>query len=47
MVNNKKYFMQLVGAEGGERRRPKRAVVSAYDTRSKSCELHGVTNILI
>lgn len=34
MVNNKKYFMQFVVAEGGERRRPKRAAVSAYATRS-------------
>jgi hypothetical protein len=34
MANNKKYFMQFVVAEGGERRRPKRAAVSAYATRS-------------
>lgn len=34
MVDNKKYFMQFVVAEGGERRRPKRAAVSAYATRS-------------
>jgi hypothetical protein len=34
MANNKKYFMQFVVAEGGERRRPKRAAASAYATRS-------------
>ncbi|OQD85036.1 hypothetical protein PENANT_c011G03129 [Penicillium antarcticum] len=34
MANNKTYFMQFVVAEGGERRRPKRAAVSAYATRS-------------
>ncbi|KAJ5123122.1 hypothetical protein N7448_009219 [Penicillium atrosanguineum] len=31
---NKEYFMQFVVAEGGERRRPKRAAQSAYATRS-------------
>jgi hypothetical protein len=34
MESNKKYFMQFVAAEGGERRRPKRAAQSAYATRS-------------
>lgn len=34
MAQNKSYFMQFVVAEGGERRRPKRAAVSAYATRS-------------
>lgn len=34
MENNKMYFMQFVVAQGGERRRPKRAAVSAYATRS-------------
>lgn len=34
MANNKQYFMQFVVAEGGERRRPKRAAASAYATRS-------------
>lgn len=34
IANNKKYFMQFVVAEGGERRRPKRSTVSAYATRS-------------
>ncbi|KAJ5370956.1 uncharacterized protein N7496_007048 [Penicillium cataractarum] len=34
MANNKTYFMQFVVAQGGERRRPKRAAVSAYATRS-------------
>lgn len=34
MVAHKKYFMQFVVAEGGERRRPKRAAASAYATRS-------------
>ncbi|KAJ5946889.1 hypothetical protein N7454_003728 [Penicillium verhagenii] len=34
MANNKTYFMQFVVAQGGERRRPKRATASAYATRS-------------
>ena len=34
MAGNKTYFMQFVVAEGGERRRPRRAAVSAYATRS-------------
>ena len=34
MASNKDYFMQFVVAEGGERRRPKRAAASAYATRS-------------
>ncbi|KAJ6102449.1 hypothetical protein N7486_004876 [Penicillium sp. IBT 16267x] len=34
IANNKKYFMQFVVAQGGERRRPKRATASAYATRS-------------
>lgn len=34
MAENKTYFMQFVVAHGGERRRPKRAAVSAYATRS-------------
>lgn len=34
MAFHKRYFMQFVVAEGGERRRPKRAAVSAYATRS-------------
>ncbi|OQE44511.1 hypothetical protein PENCOP_c002G07103 [Penicillium coprophilum] len=34
MASNKEYFMQFVVAEGGERRRPKRAAASAYATRS-------------
>lgn len=34
MADNKNYFMQFVVAEGGERRRPKRAAASAYATRS-------------
>ncbi|KAF7712593.1 OTU-like cysteine protease family protein [Penicillium ucsense] len=34
MAANKSYFMQFVVAEGGERRRPRRAAVSAYATRS-------------
>ncbi|KAJ5740188.1 hypothetical protein N7493_000060 [Penicillium malachiteum] len=34
MANNKLYFMQFVVAQGGERRRPKRAAASAYATRS-------------
>ncbi|KAJ5159881.1 uncharacterized protein N7482_006885 [Penicillium canariense] len=34
IANNKEYFMQFIVAEGGERRRPKRAAVSAYATRS-------------
>lgn len=34
MAANKDYFMQFVVAEGGERRRPKRAAASAYATRS-------------
>ncbi|KAF3385411.1 hypothetical protein F1880_002729 [Penicillium rolfsii] len=34
MAHNKTYFMQFVVAHGGERRRPKRAAVSAYATRS-------------
>ncbi|CAI7619767.1 hypothetical protein N7533_004437 [Penicillium manginii] len=34
MTTHKRYFMQFVVAEGGERRRPKRAAVSAYATRS-------------
>ncbi|KAJ5587223.1 uncharacterized protein N7459_002988 [Penicillium hispanicum] len=34
MANHRKYFMQFVVAQGGERRRPKRAAVSAYATRS-------------
>ncbi|OKP12025.1 hypothetical protein PENSUB_2383 [Penicillium subrubescens] len=34
MAKNKTYFMQFVVAHGGERRRPKRAAVSAYATRS-------------
>jgi hypothetical protein len=34
IADNKKYFMQFVVAQGGERRRPKRATASAYATRS-------------
>ncbi|KAJ6144628.1 hypothetical protein N7470_008523 [Penicillium chermesinum] len=34
MVSHKGFFMQFVAAEGGERRRPKRAAASAYATRS-------------
>ncbi|KAJ5746187.1 hypothetical protein N7520_011369 [Penicillium odoratum] len=34
MANNRTYFMQFVVAQGGERRRPKRATASAYATRS-------------
>ncbi|OQE31328.1 hypothetical protein PENSTE_c001G06360 [Penicillium steckii] len=34
MADHKRYFMQFVVAEGGERRRPKRAAASAYATRS-------------
>lgn len=34
MASNKDYFMQFVVAQGGERRRPKRAAASAYATRS-------------
>jgi hypothetical protein len=34
MAANKDYFMQFVVAEGGERRRPRRAAASAYATRS-------------
>lgn len=34
MEMNQEYFMQFVVAEGGERRRPKRAAQSAYATRS-------------
>ncbi|KAJ5656492.1 hypothetical protein N7507_008442 [Penicillium longicatenatum] len=34
IAENKKYFMQFVVAQGGERRRPKRATASAYATRS-------------
>ncbi|KAJ5558627.1 hypothetical protein N7535_008844 [Penicillium sp. DV-2018c] len=34
MAENKDYFMQFVVAEGGERRRPRRAAASAYATRS-------------
>ncbi|CAL5870586.1 uncharacterized protein PFLUO_LOCUS4825 [Penicillium psychrofluorescens] len=34
IASNKHYFMQFVVAEGGERRRPKRAAASVYATRS-------------
>lgn len=34
IATHKRYFMQFVVAEGGERRRPRRVAASAYATRS-------------
>ncbi|KAJ5782848.1 hypothetical protein N7457_004622 [Penicillium paradoxum] len=45
MAANKDYFMQFVVAEGGERRRPKRAAASAYATRSANVSAPSQTDM--